>query len=618
MSFSPSKGALVVYKNQPGTIDALGEKLEIRLRDGQSLKVRPKDVLVLHSGPAGTLGDFNDALRGDLREAWELYEKEELLPGPADLCDLIFGHFTPQDAWALWRYLEDGLWFFGDWDQIRIRTEVQRLDIQAQRDKKSRHKQDLADFLARSPKGPFGPDDQRFFAEVEQLALGKSAKSTILRDLKLTETPEVAHQFLLDCGYWDVWVNPHASRNAPSIASWKSQESWVPTEDRLDLTHLKAFAIDNEGSQDPDDALSIENNRLWVHIADPSALIPPGSDLDLGARDRIGTLYLPEGLYPMLPDYCLNQLGLGLQEISPALSFALDLNPDSTLASVKVYKTLVKVTRLTYEAADALLGQDADLDALQKWTGLFEARRRSGGSVTIDIPEVKIRVSIPEKSIDFLPLTAWKSADLVREAMILAGEGAASYAASLNIPFPSIVQEAPDSNPEEVTIPGLAGMWAKRRLMKRRSLRTIPGAHAGLGLSGYSQVTSPLRRYLDLVAHQQLRLHLEGQPTLTESEILERVGAVEAVGTALRQSESQSKRHWTLAWLGLNPQWVGQGVVVKANGKWAQVFVPQLGLEADLPGGGNLELNTELTVKVGKMNLSQLFLQLEKTGSQPF
>jgi hypothetical protein len=102
----------------------------------------------------------------------------------------------------------------------------------------------------------------------------------------------------------------------------------LPEEERLDLTHLPALAIDDKGNQEPDDALSLEGDRLWVHVADVAALVPPESAADLEARARGATLYLPEGAVPMLPWAAIGRLGLGLSEISPALSFGLDLDAE--------------------------------------------------------------------------------------------------------------------------------------------------------------------------------------------------------------------------------------------------------------------------------------------------
>jgi exoribonuclease-2 len=48
----------------------------------------------------------------------------------------------------------------------------------------------------------------------------------------------------------------------------------------FDLTHLSSYAIDNEGSDDADDAISIDNNKLWIHVADVANIVPSGSNLE--------------------------------------------------------------------------------------------------------------------------------------------------------------------------------------------------------------------------------------------------------------------------------------------------------------------------------------------------
>ena len=107
----------------------------------------------------------------------------------------------------------------------------------------------------------------------------------------------------------------------------------------------------------------------------------------------------------------------------------------------------------------------------------------------------------------------------------MAGQAVARFALAKNIPFPFSTQEAPE---EGQFSDSLAGMFARRRLLKRSQLKGIAAPHTGLGLDVYSQVTSPLRRYADLLAHQQLRAYLRGSRLLTGPEILERLGAAEA------------------------------------------------------------------------------------------
>ena len=131
-------------------------------------------------------------------------------------------------------------------------------------------------------------------------------------------------------------------------------------DDRRDLTHLPAFAIDDPWTDTPDDAVSFEpeTGRLWVHVADAAALVAPDSPLDLDARARATSLYLPETVVPMLPEAATPALGLGLGEVSPALSFALTVNADGELTEVEVVPSLVHVSRLSYEEAEARLAEE--------------------------------------------------------------------------------------------------------------------------------------------------------------------------------------------------------------------------------------------------------------------
>ena len=48
-----------------------------------------------------------------------------------------------------------------------------------------------------------------------------------------------------------------------------------PDAERLDLTHLKVYTVDDASTQEIDDGLSLETlddgtQRLWIHIADPT------------------------------------------------------------------------------------------------------------------------------------------------------------------------------------------------------------------------------------------------------------------------------------------------------------------------------------------------------------
>eukprot|EP00160_Parvularia_atlantis_P016364 Unigene5163_Nuclearia_a/m.15840 Unigene5163_Nuclearia_a/g.15840 ORF Unigene5163_Nuclearia_a/g.15840 Unigene5163_Nuclearia_a/m.15840 type:complete len:157 (+) Unigene5163_Nuclearia_a:1284-1754(+) len=49
---------------------------------------------------------------------------------------------------------------------------------------------------------------------------------------------------------------------------------------------------------------------------------------------------------------------------------------------------------------------------------------------------------------------------------------------------------------------------------------TVPGAHWTLGLASYTQATSPIRRYTDVLVHYQLKAHLRGErPPFTAEQL---------------------------------------------------------------------------------------------------
>ncbi len=590
--------SLIVYKNQPGRVVQTGKKLFIELPDGSRLSVRAKDVVLLHPGPAPALSRLQPP-PGDMQTACELLAGQTTtLP---ELAELVYDEFTPATAWAIWQQLADGLYLTGSPEAIVVHTPAAVAQIQAERAAKAAAEQQWRDFLGRLQDGRYQSEDAGYLQEVVALATGQRENSKILRALNQSETPEQAHALLLKIGYWDEMVNPHPLRHNLPTQSPYLPISPLPSESRRDLTHLPAFAIDDEDNQDPDDALSLDGDRLWVHVADVAALIPPGSPADEEARARAANLYLPEGTVPMLPPVVTETLGLGLAEVSPALSFGLDLAADGSIAGVEITPSWVRVTRLTYEQVEARMAEKpfATLYALAR---RFEARRRENGAVFIDLPEVKIRVEGGEVVIR--PLPPLRSRSLVMEAMLMAGEAVARYAVQHNIPLPFTIQDPPDADDREPARP--SAMLALRKRLQRSQQVTSPGIHAGLGLNLYAQSTSPLRRYLDLVVHQQLRAHLRGQPLLDAAAIVERVGTADAVIGSVRLAERLSNTHWKLVYLLQNPGWEGEGIILDQRGNRSVVLLPDLDLETELYIKGSPPLDSIVALASTGVDLPRL------------
>jgi exoribonuclease-2 len=165
--------------------------------------------------------------------------------------------------------------------------------------------------------------------------------------------------------------------------------------------------------------------------------------------------------------------------------------------------------------------------------------------------------------------------------MLLAGEGAGIWAMQRNIPFPYIEQEA-DNPPDEI-LPGIPGSYQLRRCMRPRLLSLRPGRHGGLGLDIYTQVTSPLRRYTDLLAHIQIRAFLRGDKPLPPDEVAARMNAGEAASLAVNQAERASRNHWMMVYLSDKKDSVWDAVALEKKGnRWA-VIIPALALETQVP-----------------------------------
>ena len=268
----------------------------------------------------------------------------------------------------------------------------------------------------------------------------------------------------------------------------------------------------------------------------------------------------------------------------------------------------MRVTRLSYEEAEERL-HESPLRELYEAAQLHGERRRANGAIEIDLPEVKIRVE--EDEIKIRPLPKLRSRDLVREAMLMAGEAAARYADEHDLPLPYTTQDAPADELPQGDSPSV--YFATRMMLRPGNKSTSPGLHAGLGMDPYVQATSPLRRYLDLVVHQQLRAHLTGGDVLDTAMITTLIGSAAAGTRDVRYTERQSNRHWTAVYLLRHPDWRGEGIVVERRGNRHTVLLPALGMETSLYAKRELPLDAVIELElrdVDLVNLEANFRQL--------
>jgi exoribonuclease-2 len=590
------KNSLVLYKSSPAIVISTGAKIEIELLDKKRVSVRDKDITLLHAGPLAKLSDIEDTPDGEIEEACSMMSGETTTL--AELSDLIYGAYTPATAWAICKLLFDNVLITGTPDTITVRTPDEIQKIQADKNQKNAEKDAWNAFIDRIRKNAITTDDRPRLVQLEDVAFGKSTTCRILKELSLQDSAVTAHALLLKLGVWDYTVNPWIKRSGLTTDSSYQTLDTIPDEPRVDLTGLAAYAIDDEGNRDPDDAISIDGKRLWVHVADPSSVITPDSPADLHARELATTLYLPEKHVTMLPPQATDLFGLGLQTISPALSFGIDLNDDGSIGTFEIVLSKIKVTRLTYAEAQARIN-DEPFCSIHRLTRNYREYRKAANAVFISLPEVKIRVV--DNVVSITPLPEMNSKELVTDCMVMAGETAARFASANSIPFPYTSQPYPETieNPTDY-----AAMFSYRKQLQPSTVKCTPDIHAGLGVKLYSRATSPLRRYLDLVAHQQLRSFISGKPILDEQAILNRIGASASVtGTAVAL-ERQSNLHWTLVYLLQHPDWQGDAVVIDKRERFSIILIPELALESRI-SEKNVELNQQLKVKVNGIDLAE-------------
>ena len=309
---------------------------------------------------------------------------------------------------------------------------------------------------------------------------------------------------------------------------------------RRDLRYLGCYAIDSEGTSEIDDALSIEyledgQEKLWVHIADVSRWIRPGSQLSLEAERRMVTVYMPDERISMFPDILSTELlSLGAGVESYALSLGVTLSAATgEVMSYEICPSKIRVTkRVSYVQLEEILSRPldegsnvdekmhSDLNNLNRWAKLrHQYRIRKGcldeyvrDKTDLILSVKKERVSnINRMSVTAYPV--WNNAtanSLVTEYMILMCDTIGQICTSLKAPVWYKVQVASPALSTDDTLlrHNETSFFRTIRLMRHLKQAVdskFPGPHCTSGADAYVQCTSPIRRYHDLYNHYRLK-----------------------------------------------------------------------------------------------------------------
>jgi exoribonuclease-2 len=340
---------------------------------------------------------------------------------------------------------------------------------------------------------------------------------------------------------------------------------------QLERADVQAFSIDDETTTEIDDALSvtqIESGqwRIGIHIAAPALALSHDSPIDLMARDRMSSVYMPGDKITMLPDSVVQRYSLDAGREVAALSLYLDISADgSTIESTHSRIERVPIAanlrheHVSAQATEAALADPelatglpfgSALAVLWRFTlasvaqrervrGKPEPRFRADFSFRIDRGPEGERVRIEPRLRD-APLDR-----IVAEMMILA-----------NSLWGGLLAEH-----------AVAGIYRSQQAGRvRMSTQALP--HEGLGVEQYIWATSPLRRYVDLVNQRQLiALLRDERPPLgaKDAALFSIISAFDARHTAYQDFQQRMERLWCLRWVAQEGLRQTEAVVVRED-----------------------------------------------------
>jgi ribonuclease R len=317
---------------------------------------------------------------------------------------------------------------------------------------------------------------------------------------------------------------------------------------RVDCRAHNVITIDPDDAKDFDDAIclekiSAEQWRLWVHIADVSHYVKPGTALDAEAQKRGNSTYLVDRVIPMLPEALSNELCSlkpNVDRLTKCVEFLV--SHDGRVLNTKFYSAVIhSQRRFAYAQVLEILQRAPSDDPIEQMlhhahelAQKIRRHRFKNGSLDLDFPETKIRLDEHGKILRIEKNENDVSHQLIEEYMLLANEAVATRLMTLRTPAIYRIHEEPDarrlqeyrdevlahhvacgnlSQTSEVqkllqklgTLPiGQALKIGFLKSLMRARYAVEPLGHYGLAKKKYTHFTSPIRRYADLVVHRAL------------------------------------------------------------------------------------------------------------------
>jgi exoribonuclease II len=551
---------------------------------GRNLSVSGDRVVVVHG--AASEGEFPAIARQisdkvsarqsevDVELLWQSLGGSLREMEPAELAELFFAEKSPEAASAVFRALsEDNLFFKRKGSQFlaksveQVSSELTRRQRQREREEFRERTSSIITQLLRQKKAALPPEAEPILDRIQNWLRYKTGDEVggLLEEIAgPAKARDAAYEILVRAGRVDpsldrflVMTGIETEFSPQFVEATERLHPYVHDVVRQDYQDALSFTIDDEDTREVDDALSLsrEGNEIIVgiHIADVSVFVHKGDLLDVEAARRSSTIYLPGATVRMFPERLSTDLvSLNGGSVRPAYTVEVRFDEQGNRVGYRIALTSLKVKkRLSYDDADiAFEAGDQSLQTLHQIARQLHDARAARGAITFRRPELKIRVADGEIEIKTINANS-ASRFIVSEMMILANGLSADFASVNALPVIYRTQEPRDAVAIEDT-PAVDALAFERlrKTFKRSRLSLTPGLHSGLGLSAYTQASSPIRRYADLVTQRQFTAMLSGTAIpYGREELLQILVTAEATEQEIRTIEDRSTNYWLLEYL---------------------------------------------------------------------
>lgn len=421
------------------------------------------------------------------------------------------------------------------------------------------------------------------------------------------------HNYPADQADYDMteaWTRPHA-------AEIERQRGAVAEAARAPV-RADYISIDAPTTRDIDDAFVLDaagedRHTLSIALACPPLAYAFATPLDADVFDRATSVYIPEGTAYMLPETLATDLySLDAGAPRPALVVRVELDGAGNVLSRDLAVEWIEVAEnIAYETAEERITAEPDsaLATMHRLAEALRQRRVERGAVVVDRPEPIIRLEGEgaETTVEITQRVETPASQLVvSELMILANESAALWAVERSLPLLFRTQE--QALPEEA-----AGVWTDpvsiQQMVKHFGptiLEAEPRPHRGLGLSAYAPITSPLRRYVDLVNVGQLHHVLTtGEPRFTADQLSSMLARLSSRLEAVGQVQRYRPRYWKLEYIRQHKGEPFEALVVDDAGPFPTLAMPDMQLYVRAPRdmlGGKLRPGQRFAIRFGKVD----------------